>query len=214
MKKCEMKEGTLLTLAMSERRKNEYQFIGYLREKGEFTTFYTDTLFINAKPVLDIGAYSKIKYSEKNSHEIRLGADMCIVKSLGKDEFINFIENKKCEISNFQRLKDNRFAIVELRCIEEIELNKKDEDFNCYLKCIINGKKLRLKIKDYRWLNYWKNLYKENPEKVEERKEFYREFFTNRKTYLLLFRYKNQVMERGQNRFTSDIYWIASIFYR
>lgn len=209
-----MEDGTILTVALSETKKNNYHIVGYLKEYGEFVSFNTDKYFFNNIPLLDIGAYSKVKFIDKGSNEIELGRDITLVESLDKSKLIEFLEEKKSNFAIFQRFNNTKFAIVEVKYIEEIILQGKNNIIDTYIVAIVNGQKAKIKVKDFRWVNYWTKIYNEfNKSELEDKIVYYRDFFNVKKTYLLLYRYKNETINNGRFRQTSDVYWASGIFY-
>ena len=209
-----MEDGTVLTIAMSETKKNNYHIVGYLKEHGDFVSFNTDKYFFDNKPLLDIGAYSKVKFIDKGSNEIELGNDITLVESLEKYKLIEFLEEKKSSFARFKRVINTKFAIVEVKYIEEIKVICKDNGINTYLVAIINGQKAEIKVKDFRWVNYWTKIFdKFNKSELEEKIAHYKDFFNTKKTYLLLYRYKNETSDNGRYRQINDVYWISGIFY-
>lgn len=209
-----MDVGTILIIAMSETQKNKYHIVGYLEEHCEFVSFTTEKYFSDGKPLLDIGSYSKAMFKDNGNNEISLGKDINLIRSLPKSDLMNFLEEKKSNFSIFLRHNNMKFAIVEVKFIEELIIKRNKGYVDTYLIAIMNGNRKRIKIKDFRWVNYWNKVSGElNENQLNERIEFYKDFFNSRKTYLLLHRYKNEVKDIGRYKKTEDIYWASGIFY-
>lgn len=211
-----MRNGRLLTLSMTETKKNNYQIIGYLYDTFELVVFSTNRYKDNNRYLLDIGAISNIQYKPKyNENEIDLIGDIVLDKYLTKNELYEFLYEQCIDFSKFKRQRTETFGVIKINTIEEIIINN-NEKLDSKLVLIANGVKEKVRIKDYRWLSYWNYIYQlNNKEKMKERIEYYKKFFNSKETYVILFRLKNKINNTSNNRFikNNDIYWISGIFY-
>lgn len=211
-----MKSGRLLTLSMTETSKNNYQIIGYLYDAFEFVVFNTKKYKDKNKYLLDIGAISNIDYKrDSNENEIKLIGDIVLDKYLTKAQLYKFLNDELNDFSRFKRQREEVFGVIKVSNIEDIiiENNKKLES---KLVLIANGVKEKVMIKDYRWLSYWNYIYTlDNEMKMNERREYYKNFFNSKETYVILFRLKNRFNNVSNSRFikNNDVYWISGIFY-
>lgn len=210
-----MIKGQLLTLSITETKKNNYQIIGYLLNSFKFVVVNTCKYKNNNKFLLDIGAISNIYYEEKSENEIKLIGDIVIDKYLSKNELCKFLDKELDDFSSFKRRRFENFGVIKLSNIEEICITKNIK-LDSFLVLISNGIKEKVKIKDFRWISYWNYIYdSSNKEKINDRKEYYRNFFNSKDTYVILFRLKDGFNNLNNTRFISnkDIYWISGIFY-
>lgn len=209
-----MKEGKILTLALSETRRGHYHIIGYLKTMQKFVSFDMRKYKNNNKYLLDIGAISKIYYEELGSeNEIRIIGDIVLERYLEKSEFVEFLLEHRMNFSSFKRNFNIKYSIVEVKHIEQITV-RDNKGIDTYMTVIIDGNKETIKIKDYRWIKYWEYILSLNDkEKLEERLNYYNNFFNERKCYLLLYRYKSEVREENRFRQSRQVYWGSSIFH-
>lgn len=108
----------------------------------------------------------------------------------------------------FIRDKKFSYVIVKSKYIEKLKNNKDGNRTKCYLEFWVNGKKVKHLVKDYRWINYWSNKIDNGAteDEINERERYYRDFFNEKDTYLILYRYNNYEKK-------TDIYWIAAVHY-
>lgn len=215
-KEDKMKEGTILTLALSETFKGKYHIVAYLKEYREFVSFNTTKFRDNKRVFLDIGAYSKLTFNESNTKgEIVIGNNILLIDSMNKNEFIDFLDDRKVNYFTFKRNIREKFSIVESTIIEDILINRSENTIDSYVIVILNGEKVKMKVKDYRWIKYWEHILDTcTLEEIDYKKKHYIDFFNRRKVYFLLYRYKNTVLDSNRFRNINDICWISSIFYK
>lgn len=210
----EHKKGTILTIGISETRKNQYVIIAYLEEKCSFVSFVTNKFYEDGKYLLDIGAKSKIIYQEVDNENIRLTGDIVLSEYLDKEEFLDFLEKKKTNFSAFKRNINYIYRIVKVKAIDSIFVSNENDKVKCKISFFADGSKDNRIIKDYRWIKYWQHILNLKDSKImDERKKHYKTFFNNRDTYILLYRLKNN---NSQSRFKEkeDPYWISGIYYK
>lgn len=208
------KKGTILTVGISEARKDQYIIIAYLEEKCRFVSFVANNFYKEDRYLLDVGAKSKIVYQEIDNENIQLTGDIVLSEYLEKQEFLAFLERKKTNFSSFKRNINYIYRIVRVKAIDSISVSSENSNVKCKICFFADGSKDNIIVKDYRWIKYWKHILNLNDEKImEDRKNYYKTFFNNRDTYILLFRFKNN---SSQSRFKDkeDPYWISGIYYK
>lgn len=211
----EHKKGTILTIGISERKKDQYVIIAYLEEKCSFVSFVTEKFYEDGKYLLDIGAKSKIIYKEVSNENIELTGDIVLSEYLEKEEFLDFLERKKTNFSAFKRNINYIYRIVKVKAIDSISVSNENGKVNCKISFFADGSKDNKIIKDYRWIKYWQHVSSlNNSEFINERKNHYKEFFNNRDTYILLFRLKGNNNLQSRFKAKEDPYWIAGIYYK
>lgn len=211
----EHKKGTILTIGISETRKNQYVIIAYLEEKCNFVSFVTNKFYEDGRYLLDIGAKSKIIYQEVSNENIQLTGDMVLSEYLEKEEFLDFLERKKTNFSAFKRNINYIYKIVKVKAIDNISVTNDNGKVNCRISFFADGSKDNKIIKDYRWIKYWQHILNLNDsEFMDERKNHYKTFFNNRDTYILLYRFKSSNNPQSRFKAKEDPYWISGIYYK
>lgn len=211
----EHKKGTILTIGISETKKDQYVIIAYLEEKCSFVSFVTEKFYEDGKYLLDIGAKSKIIYQEVDYENIRLTGDIVLSEYLKREEFMDFLERKKTNFSTFKRNINYIYTIVKVKAIDNISSTNDNGKMKCIISFFADGSKENKTIKDYRWIKYWQHVLSlNNSEFINERKNHYKEFFNNRDTYILLYRFKGNNNSQSRFKTKEDPYWIAGIYYK
>ena len=152
---------------------------------------------------------------ELNGNIIKLIGDIVLDKYLTKAELYKFLNEQLTDFSRFKRQRTETFGVIKINYIEEITIEK-NKKLDSKLVLIADGVKEKIRIKDYRWLSYWSYIYQLDDElKINERREYYKEFFNSKESYVILFRLKSKLNNKSNNRFinNNDIYWVSGIFY-
>lgn len=212
----------LLTLAMSEMspKNNRYKIIAYWIEKNKIISIdiheenFKD---INKDIVWDIGAITQVEQVIAKDNLYEINGDMILLENYNKRQLKEILDRDLIKLSVFKRNQNINYCITNVKSIYEIRNLFDGNDFFRSKVTVYDGadEERNIKIKDYRWIKYWKYIYGKDIE--TKSKEQYEELFINKEIYLIMYRFISNTNQKKyysrKKSYSGDNYWIAGIHY-
>lgn len=159
----------LLTLAISEMKKNNFKVIVYDLDNQRFCGLQIHERDFNYEgevPSWDLFGVTELEnLTPPNRGEFYTPIGKATVKEYyRKKEIVNFFKRRKISYKRFLN-SNERYGIIKIDMIEKIDMPKRRENNGLYqrVSLITAGQRQRpILNKDYRWLNYWDNISEDN----------------------------------------------------
>lgn len=186
----------VLTLAMSETTSNKFKVIlQKITDKSIIDTDLTNQqIKYQNNKYFDIGCVTEIeKLTIRGALNIIEGKTQ-IIENKSRRDLINLFDLNYNDYITFKRDFSKKYAIIKVDNVLNIEVILKNNNLKTYIDFVTNGIKEKLLIKDFRWINYWNEMYKLN--KVEECRERYKNILKNSakagNLFLIIYRHRFQ----------------------
>ena len=172
----------LLTLAITESKPNlEYKVLAMDIECNKFydMDLKLDEISKDNKILWDLGGITSVDRldlasSYNNNLVYKPLGNIKFIKSCSRKELKDLFKKNSIDLKKFYN-EDITHGIIQIDYLDDISIpGYRDGVFKSYIKVTAQGYQKREGIlnKDYRWLNYWKHIYRQN--RVNEKIEYFK----------------------------------------